>query len=585
MRVAGASAWLLLLALLRAGSAHAATTSGASLLLDHGWEAADGDPTGGLAGLERLPWRPADPISEQAPRDGIRWYRLRVDLASFGGNAVAFAAPSARDADETYFEGVKIGGQGSFPPQVDRANLVFRLYPIPASLSAPPGPKTLLIRVYHGRRDGTVFRTPPLIDRLDRLDLRRSAADQQIMIFLGVSATIAIVFFLFAFHARRAPEYPLFATFSLLLGLYGFTLHSGWGRWPLPREAPFRLGVVCMMLLGACYLPALCGLLRVEAPRRFRLFYAWAFAGTTLALILPDTEWLVVPVAIHPWIVLLAFLDLFLPIGRALAARRSRSPTVLLGHVVFLAGIILTAELAPQPRLPTGPRPGMMCLGAGFVILAATFLWAMSDQLSRFRVAALTDPATRLWNRNALFTELSDRADEVRRSRGVGFGLVLVDLDRFKEWNDKKGHLAGDRLILRVARALQDSSRPGDLVARYGGDEFAVVLEDVDEPSARATAERLRVNVQLALTEEEDGDSVSASLGVALFDPAHHLSQTALFHDADQALYRAKSAGRNRVAVFERRPSSASLRLKRDSGTIGMARRAKDARERPPTEP
>ena len=161
----------------------------------------------------------------------------------------------------------------------------------------------------------------------------------------------------------------------------------------------------------------------------------------------------------------------------------------------------------PRGRPGRGPRPGtgpadldpawrVVLLGFLFLCLASTVLWRMSEEVRRYRLAGLTDPGTRLWNRDALYGEIAERGEAFRRGKGRGFGLLLADVDRFKEWNDARGHLAGDRLLLRAARALLDASRPQDFVARYGGDEYAVVVGEVDgetSPGARlATARRAR---------------------------------------------------------------------------------------------
>ena len=168
----------------------------------------------------------------------------------------------------------------------------------------------------------------------------------------------------------------------------------------------------------------------------------------------------------------------------------------------------------------------------------------MSEEVRRYRLAGLTDPGTRLWNRDALYGEIAERGEAFRRGKGRGFGLLLADVDRFKEWNDARGHLAGDRLLLRAARALLDASRPQDFVARYGGDEYAVVVGDVDGETLPALASRLREALGAALSEETDGFLSSASIGTELFDGARHRTPEDLLRDADRKLYEAKEAFR-----------------------------------------
>ena len=188
----------------------------------------------------------------------------------------------------------------------------------------------------------------------------------------------------------------------------------------------------------------------------------------------------------------------------------------------------------------------------------------MSEEVRRYRLAGLTDPGTRLWNRDALYGEIAERGDAFRRGKGRGFGLLLADVDRFKEWNDARGHLAGDRLLLRAARALLDASRPQDFVARYGGDEYAVIVGDVDGETLPALASRLKESLGAALSEETDGFLSSASIGTELFDGARHRTPEDILRDADRKLYEAKEEFRagHRARTARQTPSGKwSVRL------------------------
>lgn len=176
--------------------------------------------------------------------------------------------------------------------------------------------------------------------------------------------------------------------------------------------------------------------------------------------------------------------------------------------------------------------------------LAELALIEANADLSR---KASTDALTGLANRR-VFDEALER-DMARCGRaGTPLSLILLDVDRFKHYNDFHGHQAGDRCLVMVANAIKTSLlRPADLAARYGGEEFAVILPDTGLAGAEAVAERIRTSIAAA-SAYDLGSEVTASLGVAEYDLTKApTTPESLVRRADGALYSAKAAGRNRV--------------------------------------
>lgn len=159
------------------------------------------------------------------------------------------------------------------------------------------------------------------------------------------------------------------------------------------------------------------------------------------------------------------------------------------------------------------------------------------------REAARTDALTGILNRHGLEPELTRLVAESRRS-GVPLAVALFDIDHFKRFNDRHGHLAGDEALRRVARALSAASRAGDCVARFGGEEFAVILPGAEPEGGRAYADR--VAVALASEGVADALRLTASCGIAALLDGEEVD--AALGRADEALYAAKDAGRNRTA-------------------------------------
>ncbi len=173
------------------------------------------------------------------------------------------------------------------------------------------------------------------------------------------------------------------------------------------------------------------------------------------------------------------------------------------------------------------------------------------DRLAR---QALYDPLTGLPNRTLFLDRLAQGVRRARRTPARGCAVLFVDLDRFKEVNDRLGHAAGDRLLVEAARRLERAVRPGDTVARLGGDEFTVLLEDVSGPEdAVPVAERLRAEFDRPFELEGGPVRVTASIGVAAGGAPERAED--LLRDADRAMYRAKELGRARFAVLEARPA------------------------------
>ena len=173
---------------------------------------------------------------------------------------------------------------------------------------------------------------------------------------------------------------------------------------------------------------------------------------------------------------------------------------------------------------------------------------ALREQLDDVRKESLTDSLTSVANRKAFDQELALALADAQRT-GKHVSLLLCDIDHFKQFNDTWGHQTGDQVLKLVAGCLTERVRDGDMVARFGGEEFAIVLRATALDHATLMAERIRDHVQgKQLVKKSTGDvlgMLTISIGVAC--RTEHDTQASLIQRADVCLYRAKSMGRNRV--------------------------------------
>ena len=158
---------------------------------------------------------------------------------------------------------------------------------------------------------------------------------------------------------------------------------------------------------------------------------------------------------------------------------------------------------------------------------------------------ALLDSLTQLPNRRYLEQMLLSRLSEFQRA-GLSFGIIMMDLDHFKQVNDTHGHNLGDEVLRAVSRTLTEVSRPYDLVGRWGGEEFLAILPNIDRLNLFKVGERYRAMVERTRTECAQGDvCVTVSAGAASVGTGDSLES--LVERADRQLYQAKESGRNRV--------------------------------------
>ena len=226
--------------------------------------------------------------------------------------------------------------------------------------------------------------------------------------------------------------------------------------------------------------------------------------------------------------------------GGSLVYSTSRKVILLFLNITFLSLIIKSFWLRDIIYTALGCYLVIGYIFLSILILRQNRLFLENIALKiENRNQSFIDPLTKLWNRRRLYLFI-DKMIELSKRSGDPFSLILLDIDHFKLYNDAHGHNAGDRLLVKLTEIFLDCSREQDLVVRYGGEEFMVVLPNTNIKQAEIIAERIHTNVR-------KNTDVTISAGLAQYTDQLNFDQ--LVQQADDALYAAKNNGRDRFIL------------------------------------
>ncbi|MEP5763701.1 MAG: diguanylate cyclase [Halieaceae bacterium] len=360
------------------------------------------------------------------------------------------------------------------------------------------------------------------------------------LLFGAIIATA--VYLLFVWLLGHYPTALMFAAYLLSYGSYLSYLIGFSANWYLPYAAGM-INALHMTALGSLFgFGALFyrGYLRLAdaSPEADRLVAALQWMGFAIILspILPRpilALLTLVVVGIGPLVTTGLAYYLWLK-------KRQDAGVFALGwtvaHLSALLGALRVTGLLPNSEF-------LMHLPAFGCALAFLFLaWAFAQRLARDRIYAYQDPLTGLANRRRFERQIGFEFSRASRY-GRPLSLVLLDVDDFKGVNDSQGHSFGDRVLQSLAHRCEEHFRSTDLIARIGGDEFAIVLVETQLEEARKIAQRLLTTQSEA---EDEGTTVTISIGISEVKVGDSISSE-LLDRADEALYKAKHAGRNQV--------------------------------------
>ncbi|MEO7013341.1 MAG: diguanylate cyclase [Dokdonella sp.] len=228
------------------------------------------------------------------------------------------------------------------------------------------------------------------------------------------------------------------------------------------------------------------------------------------------------------------------------------------GCIATLAGLMVTAAFLPFEFRPSSSllvQSATMLLVVMYLVAFAWTMWRMANDLQKSRdalhVLSQTDALSGLKNRGAFESALGEKFAALQTGHGKArTALLFIDMDHFKRINDGSGHAAGDSVLRTMGWALKSEIRAEDIAARYGGDEFAVLLDQADESDALAFLDRIKNRIQATALFENSAIPLTWSTGISLFVTSMP-SANAWLAQADAALYKVKQRERGGVALVQ----------------------------------
>lgn len=417
-------------------------------------------------------------------------------------------------------------------------------------LLLPPGVNDLYLRIET---------LDPLLVPLRLLD-ELSAETLQRQYDYGYGLFYGFLLALIAYNAmlcvglreRGYLDYVLYLGSFLLLHV-AYSGHGYSSLWPQHSLAQQYVFPLLMLAFGCSGLRFASGFLelRLHAPNTHRIIHALmalAIFGITLATAAGRQQHAV----LVAFLFVLAFSLAKVWIGVSTVQHgRDAGWYFLSAAVAAMAGVATTA-LAVWHGLPYS-APAFHAAGWGIVIEGILFALALAYRMRQYQQArqqaealARIDPLTGLLNRRAFIEQAMPLWNNARRNDRP-LAVLMTDIDHFKEVNDTYGHAVGDEVLTAISRLLADACRGSDVAARWGGEEFVMLLPETELSQARQLAERLRLSIEvLSFRDGRKTFRVSASFGIA--ELGMHSQIDELIAEADDWLYRAKQGGRNRVA-------------------------------------
>ena len=502
----------------------------------------------------------------------MAWYRLNLQLELDNPRQLeqlALRMGKVLSAYELYAGGLLLGGVGQLPPLGEEEYDRQRVFPVPRDAVAEDGSLVLALRVWGGT-DGMAeaWRVGPHNGEF-------SLGKYRELLLSGIVSEVPGLIFCVLFMGfglyhlylyRRNPQLDTLLWFGLVainIGIYGLML-TQWKyvlEWSFVSYKKIEFGVI--YLFPALAIQAIWSLLRQPVGKLLRAYQCSFLVAAVFVVTVPGHTVHYQTLGLWQWWAVPLLL-----VGPAMVLREARAGngearTLVAGLLIFVATCVndLLIDLAHLQTTRLAPYGFIAVMLAMAVSLADRFTSMLNEletavtqrtaELSaanaRLAEVARMDPLTGLLNRRGFTSEAEAEIERFFRS-GRPFSLVLADVDYFKQFNDKFGHACGDHVLKRVAAILDRRLRDVDRIARWGGEEFIMLLPETEVDGAANLAESLREAVADNLFEfSGERHRITLTFGIAAYRKGESL-ETCIAR-ADTALYHGKERGRNRVMI------------------------------------
>ena len=503
---------------------------------------------------------------------GFAWYRLNLTFLSFELplDQLSVTIGKVHSAYELYIGGELVGGVGSLPPSPQIRYDQHKTYRIPSEAINAQGHLTLAIRVWRSTVidhswEGGLYEPPLLLgisNQLNRGILQR----------LHTSLFLVILYLLIGFYhiflywrGKGLDEYLWFGLLTIAISVYAFMTSQ------LQHATQFDYALLKKIEFSVLYItPALAleFFWRILSVRPKHIFRLYQFSFSVFALII-----IVIPGFLvnfktlslwHIW-VLPAIFGIANMLVRHSWKGHFEARTILVGSFIF-AGTILNDIASDNGILNTlklGPIGFTALIFSLTVSLANRITWIFSnleqkvaertkelqEANKKLEQTAHVDFLTQIFNRRAFLERAKSEVARFRRT-GKTFSIVLLDIDEFKKLNDTYGHACGDYVLKEVTKVLSSSLREMDIVARWGGEEFIILLAETKLNTTSIVIERICTLISNKNYHFE-GKSFHISMTFGISELQDGMVLDECVSNADQALYKGKKAGKNRVVVYE----------------------------------